>query len=320
MIAASELRAMKSTAILINAARGGVVDEAALVEALESGEIAGAALDVYSAEPLPDGSPLRGVQNLVLTPHLGASTREAQELVAVEIAEGIRAALLEGDLSKALNAPAIGGDDLKYARPLFDLAGKMGQVCGVLGQGGMRRVEISVAGLDEEILRPLSAAAMAGLLTPVVGARNVNYVNALHVAEARDIRVSTVVLPARPDYFQYVELSLETEKGKVSIAGALLGDQLHPRIVLMDGYRLSVRPEGCLIVLRNKDVPGVIGKVGTLLAAHDVNIAEYRQARKTEGGPALAAISVDQPVSSGLLTALRELDDIIEAGAVHFSG
>lgn len=209
---------------------------------------------------------------------------------------------------------------MKYVRPLFDLAGKMGQVCGVLGQGGMRRVEISVAGLDEGILRPLSAAAMTGLLTPVVGARHVNYVNALHVAETRDIEISAVVLPPRPDYSQYLEISLETDKQKICIAGALLGDQLHPRIVLMDGYRLSVRPEGCLIVLRNKDVPGVIGKVGTLLAAHDVNIAEYRQARKTEGGPALAAISVDQVVGIGLLTALRELDEIIEARAVHFEG
>ena len=320
MIAASELRAMKSTAILINTARGGVVDEVALVEALEGGEIAGAALDVYSTEPLPDTSPLRGVPNLVLTPHLGASTNEAQELVATEIAEGVRAALLEGDLSKALNAPAIGGDDLKYVRPLLDLAGKMGQVSGVLGRGGMRRVEISVAGLEEEVLGPLSAAAMAGLLTPVVGARNVNYVNALNVAKARDIRISTVLLPARPDYFQYMEISLETEKQKIRIAGALLGHKLHPRIVLIDGYRLSVRPEGCLLVLRNKDVPGVIGKVGTLLAAHDVNIAEYTQARKTEGGPALAAISVDGSVGSGLLSALREDDDIIEACAVHFSG
>lgn len=320
MIGASELRAMKPRAILINAARGEVVDEAALVQALESGEIAGAALDVYSTEPLPDGSPLRRAPNLVLTPHLGASTREAQELVAAEIAEGVRAALLEGDLSQALNAPAIGGDDLKYVRTLFDLAGKMGHVCGVLGQGGMRRVEISVAGVEEEILRPLSAAAMTGLLTPVVGARNVNYVNALHVAETRDIEISAVVFPPRPDYSQYLELSLETDKQTICIAGALLGDQLHPRIVLMDGYRLSVRPEGCLIVLRNKDVPGVIGKVGTLLAAHDVNIAEYRQARKTEGGPALAAISVDQRVGFDLLTALRELDEIIEACAVHFDG
>lgn len=320
MIAAAELRDMKSTAILINAARGGVVDEAALVTALETGKIAGAALDVYCREPLPDDSPLRAAPNLVLTPHLGAATTEAQKFVAAEIAEGIRAALLEGDLSRALNAPVIGGEDLEHVRPLFSLAGKIGHVSGVLGRGGMRRVHISVAGLDEEILRPLSAAAMAGVLTPVVGGRNVNYVNALHIARTRGIEVSTTLLPVRVDYPQYLELSLETGSRKVSIAGGLLGAQLHPRIVEMDGYQISVKPEGCLIVLRNKDVPGVIGKVGTLLAAHGVNIAEYRQVRKAEGEPALAAISVDESVGYGLITELSADDDIIEARAIHFSG
>lgn len=320
MIAASELKAMKSTAILINAARGGVVDEAALVKALEARKIAGAALDVYCTEPLPDNSPLLTVPNLVLTPHLGAFTTEAQRFVATEIAEGIRTVLLEGDLSRALNAPAIGGEDLEYVRPLFSLARKIGHVSGVLGRGGMRRVHISVGGLDKEILRPLSAAAMAGVLTPVVGRRNVNYVNALHIADTRGIQVSTALLPARVDYPQYLELSLETGRREVSVTGALLGDQLHPRIVGIDGYKMSVRPEGCLIVLRNKDVPGVIGRVGTLLAAHGVNIAEYRQVRKAEGEPALAAISVDEAVGYGLITALSTDDDIIEARAIHFSG
>jgi D-3-phosphoglycerate dehydrogenase len=136
MIGRKELQAMKPTAILINAARGGVVDEDALVEALEAEEIAGAALDVYFTEPLPEGSPLREAPNLVLTPHLGASTAEAQELVASEIAEGVRAALLEGDLSRALNAPAIGGEDLKVLRPLLDLARKIGRIAAVLGLGG----------------------------------------------------------------------------------------------------------------------------------------------------------------------------------------
>ena len=188
MIGEAELKAMKPTAILVNAARGGVVEEAALVTALESGEIAAAALDVFTTEPLPDDSPLRGTKNLLLTPHLGASTIEAQELVANEIAGGVSAALLEGDLSKALNAPAIGGEDLEYLRPLMDLAGRVGRVVGVLGRGGMQRADISVAGLDEDILGPLTAAAMTGVLTPVVGARNVNYVNALHLAEGRASR------------------------------------------------------------------------------------------------------------------------------------
>ena len=136
MIGEAELKAMKSTAILVNTARGGIVDEGALIAALESGEIAAAALDVYETEPLPEDSPLRGIQNLVLTPHLGASTAEAQELVSNEIALGVSAALLEGDLSKALNAPAIGGEELEFLRPLMDLAHKVGRVAGALGLGG----------------------------------------------------------------------------------------------------------------------------------------------------------------------------------------
>ena len=320
MIGEAELKAMKPTAILVNAARGGVVDESALVAALEAGEIAAAALDVYTTEPLAEDSELRGVKNLLLTPHLGASTSEAQELVAREIAQGVRDALLEGDLSKALNAPAIGGEDLEFLRPLMDLAGRVGRVAGVLGRGGMQRVDISVAGLDEEILGPLTAAAMTGVLTPVVGARNVNYVNALHLAEERSIEIATSLQPPRDDYAKFLEIVLQTEDVKLSVAGALLGEQHHPRIVQIDGYALSVYPQGCLIVLRNNDVPGVIGRVGTLLAEHGLNIAEYIQSREAKGGLALAAVSVDGRVSSEVLEALGEDEDISDARAVYFDG
>ena len=318
MIGEAELKAMKSTAILVNTARGGVVDEGALIAALKSGEIAAAALDVYETEPLPEDSPLRGVQNLVLTPHLGASTAEAQELVSNEIALGVSAALLEGDLSKALNAPAIGGEELEFLRPLMDLAHKVGRVAGALGRGGMRKVDISVAGLDDEILSPLTAAAMTGVLTPVLGARNVNYVNALHLATGRGIKLTTTLQPPREDYAKFLEIVLETEEQKVHVAGALLGEQHHPRIVQIDGYELSVKPERCLIVLRNNDVPGVIGRVGTLLAQHGLNIAEYIQSREAEGGLALAAVSVDSKVSPEFLKTLSEDDDILDARAVYF--
>ena len=320
MIGEAELKAMKPTAILVNAARGGVVEETALIAALESGEIAAAALDVYTKEPLPEDSPLRGTQNLLLTPHLGASTVEAQELVANEIAQGVSAALLDGDLSKALNAPAIGGEDLEDLKPLMDLARRVGRVAGVLGRGGMQRADISVAGLDDEILGPLTAAAMTGVLTPVVGARNVNYVNALHLAEGRGIEITTLLQPPRKDYAKFLEIVLETEDQKVRVAGALLGEQHHPRIVQIDGYELSVKPERCLIILRNNDVPGVIGRVGTLLAKHNLNIAEYIQSREAKGGLALAAVSVDGKVSPEILTILSEDEDISDARAVYFDG
>ncbi len=157
---------------------------------------------------------------------------------------------------------------------------------------------------------------MTGMLTPVVGRHNVNYVNALHLAESRNIAVGTGLLSERPDYSEYLEVVLETERQKVRVSGALLGDQLHPRIVQIDGFTLSVKPEGCLVVLRNKDVPGVIGKVGTLLGTHGLNIAEYMQARQDEGGEALAAVTVDGKVGSSILAALREEDEIFDARAV----
>ncbi len=319
MIGRSQFRSMKPTAVLINLARGGVVDEQALVEALEAGEIAGAALDVYNTEPLPEHSPLRDAPNLILTPHLGASTAEAQELVALEIARGIRAALLDGDLSRALNAPAIGGEDFKVLRPLLALAKNVGRVTAVLGWGGMRRVDIALAAETDAILRPLSAAVVTGLLTPVVGGRNVNYVNAFRRAESRDIAIGADIMPIRADYTEYLEVVLETERGKVRVCGALLGDQLHPRIVQIDEFPLSVKPAGCLVVLRNKDVPGVIGKVGTLLGAHGLNIAEYMQARTEKGGEGLAAITVDGKVGPGILAALHDEEEISDARAVFLS-
>jgi D-3-phosphoglycerate dehydrogenase len=182
----------------------------------------------------------------------------------------------------------------------------------------MKCVHISVAGLDEDILGPLTAAAMTGVLTPVLGARNVNYVNALHLAEGRGIEITTTLQPPRVDYAKFLDIVLETEDQKVRVAGALLGEQHHPRIVQIDGYELMVQPEGCLIVLRNNDVPGVIGRVGTLLAEHGLNIAEYIQSREAKGGLALAAVSVDGEVSPEFLATLSEDEDVLDARAVYF--
>jgi D-3-phosphoglycerate dehydrogenase len=180
----------------------------------------------------------------------------------------------------------------------------------------MRRVDIGLAAETDEILHPLSAAVMTGMLTPVVGRRNVNYVNALHLADARNIAIGTRLLGESQEYSEFLEVVLETERQKVRVCGALLGEQLHPRIVQIDEFGLSVKPEGCLVVLRNKDVPGVIGKVGTLLGTHGLNIAEYMQARQSEGGEALAAITVDGKVGSSVLAALHEEDEISDARAV----
>lgn len=317
MIGAEQLEAMKDSAFVINVARGGVVDEDALVAALEKGTIAGAALDVYVSEPLPDGSPLRQAPNLLLTPHLGASTAEAQELVATEIAEGVRDALMAGDLSKALNAPAIGGEALEQVRALLDLAKRIGKIAGWLARGGLRKVDVRVAGAPDAGLKPLTASALAGTLERALGADQVNYVNAHHLAEARRVEVTSSSLSGRSNYTQYVEVIVEAENRNVTVAGALLGEHNHPRIVKIDGFTLSIEPVGTLLVMRNRDVPGVIGAVGQLLAANDLNIAQYAQARISASGDALACAVVDGWVPSELRDELRLLDSVLDLRVVR---
>ena len=185
---------MKPTAVIVNAARGGVVREDALVRALKDKRIAGAALDVFEQEPLPADHPLRSLDNVVLTPHLGASTAEAQQNVAVEIAEAVRAALVDGDLSRAVNAPGLGGDEMRRLRPLLDLAERLGILAAALAEGGIARVEVRYAGSAANGLRLLTATAVAGALSRVVGEGAVNTVNALHVASAHGIRVDQIQL------------------------------------------------------------------------------------------------------------------------------
>lgn len=316
LIGREELARMKAGAFVVNAARGGVVDEEALAEALAEGRIAGAALDVYDREPLPEDSPLRGCPNVLLTPHLGASTAEAQELVAEEIARAVRDALVDGDLSRAVNAPAIGGEELRRLRPLLLLGEGMGRVALALSDGGASAVEIRCGGPGAESLRPLSAAVLKGLLSHVLGSEQVNFVNALHLAQARGIRVTTSHTEPRHGYGEFLEVVLEADRRGVRVAGALLGEQHHPRIVEIDGYELSVLPQGTLLVLRNLDVPGVIGKVGTLLGEAGLNIGEYYQSRLSAGGEALAAVSVDGPVGEDVVRLLAEIPEITSARAV----
>lgn len=309
LIGADELRRMKPSAYLVNVARGGIVDEAALAAALSAGEIAGAALDVYSQEPLEADSPLREAPGLVLTPHLGASTSEAQELVATEIAEAVLGALLEGDLSRAVNAPAIGGEALRRLRPLLELAEKIGRLGFALAPGPVLAVEVRYAGESADATKPLSAALLRGLLAGIVGRNDVNFVNALHLAKVRGIHVTSAVATRDPDYPELVELVLQAEGGVVEVAGTLLGER-HPRIVRIDDYLIDLVPEGTMIVMHNRDVPGVIGKVGTLLGSLRLNIAGYHQSRLSPGGRALAAVSVDGEVTPRVIAALRELPEV----------
>jgi D-3-phosphoglycerate dehydrogenase len=316
MIGAPQLALMRRGAYLVNAARGGVVDEAALARALERGELGGAALDVFEEEPLPAEHPLRRLPNVVLTPHLGAATAEAQLNVAVEIAQAVRDALVDGDHSRAVNAPALGGEEMRRIRPLLELAERLGRLLATLVDGPIRSLEVRYAGVSEEVvLRPIAAWTLVGLLESAVGRGQINHVNALHLAAARGIDVQRVRRSARDDYAEYLEARVAARRERL-VAGALLGAG-HPRIVRIEEHDVSVLPEGTLLVVRNRDVPGVIGRVGTILGDAGINIAEYYQARQEEGGEALAAIRVDGHVPGELLAALRQLRDIMDVRQVQ---
>ncbi len=318
IIGTEALAKMKKGAFLVNVARGGVVDEAALAKALESKHLAGAALDVYVNEPLEKESPLLKAPNILLTPHLGASTSEAQDLVASEIAEGVRKALADGDLTTALNAPAIGGEALRALMPLLELGKALGALGCALAPGGVQAVEIRYSGESDQALKPLTAYVLMGLLAQVLGSDQVNFVSAGHLASQRGIKVARTQLTQTSDYTEHVELVLQAEKGELRLAGALLGDA-HPRVVQIEDYRVSILPSGTLIVLKNKDVPGVIGRVGTLLGQHSINIAEYQQGRRSKGGQALAAITVDGEVGEPVRQALLGLPEVSSAVVVRLA-
>jgi D-3-phosphoglycerate dehydrogenase / 2-oxoglutarate reductase len=311
LISDAQLAMMKRSAVLVNAARGGIVDEGALHRALAAKQIAGAALDVYEQEPLPADHPLRALPNVVLTPHLGASTEEAQQNVAIEIAEAVRDALLHGDLSRAVNAPAVGGEAMRRLRPLLDLAERLGVLAAALAAGPVDSVEVRYAGTADEALRPLAATALVGVLRAVAGQGEVNFVNALHVAQSRGIHVVRTRLDPTRDYAEYVELRLGSRGTETKVGGALLAEA-HLRIVLIGPYVVSIDPRGSLLVLRNRDVPGVIGRVGTLLGDAGINIAEYQQSRLEAGGDALAVVRIDSRLRPEIAAKLRAMPEVID--------
>jgi D-3-phosphoglycerate dehydrogenase / 2-oxoglutarate reductase len=316
MIGAPELARLGPRAVVANLARGGIIVESALVDALRAGRIAAAAVDVFAREPLAADHPLRHAPNVLLTPHLGASTAEAQLNVAVEVCTAVRDALVTGDLSMALNAAGVGGGDWGKMRPLLTLADRLGRLGRVLIPSGITAMEVRYSGPREEAPRPLLLAALQGALRNVVDRRAINMVNAQHVAAERGIETAWTHVSGHGDLGEEIELRLEGGDRGVRVGGSLLAET-HPRITRIGAFRVDVAPRGTLVVLRNRDVPGVIGRVGTLLGEAGVNIAEYHQARLQAGGEALAAISVDTPVAPDVLERLGHLPELLDARQVE---
>jgi D-3-phosphoglycerate dehydrogenase / 2-oxoglutarate reductase len=310
LINAERLKLMKPTAVLINTARGDLVDESALADAVRTGQIAGAAVDVFAVEPLPADSPLRKLDRLILTPHLAASTAEAQERVSIETCAGVRDALLQGDLSFAINVAGISGSALRRLGPLLDLSRRLGRLALALAPGPTKAIEVALGRDDETAARPVLMSALEGLLS-AMGVDPVSLVNAQLIAEERGIRHARTTAAPEPGFETTVSVTLETREGRVRVAGALVGDS-HGRVIRIDDYEVDVAPEGWMLVIRNRDVPGVIGNVGTLLGGAGINIGSYHQARlAVPGTEALAAITVDQALPEAVLRALERVPDVL---------
>ena len=317
LINAERLKLMKPTAVLVNTARGELVDEAALAEAVRDKRIGGAAIDVFAVEPLPADAPLRKLERVILTPHLAASTAEAQERVSVEICGAVRDALLVGDLSFAINVPGISGDLLRRLGPLLDLTRRLGRLAMALVDGPVKAVEVDYGGKDDAAPRPVLMAAVEGLLSGM-SVEPVSLVNALLIAEERGIRHARRTGAPEPGFETTVGVTLEAARGRARVAGTVMGNE-HGRVIRIDDYQVDVAPEGWMLVIRNRDVPGVIGRVGTLLGGAGINIGSYHQARVAfPGHDALAAITVDQPLTNGVLDALAKLSDIALVRLVNF--
>jgi len=315
LLDAGRLARLQPHAVIVNAARGGILDEEALAAALLEGRLAGAALDVYEAEPLPEEHPLRAAPNLVLTPHLGAATVDAQREVAIEIAAVVRAALLEHDYSHAVNMPPYAPGDRDRLRPVLDLAERLGLVLGEVIQGSANEVSVRYGGEVQRGLRLIASSVLIGLWKVRLDA-SPNLINALTLARERGIAVSRARVGEVTGYRGMLEVSARSAdevhvvRGGVEMDGGL-------RLLRVDGYPVEVEPRGYLLIFRNRDEPGVVGEVGTRLGAAGVNIAEFHQARSPTGGDSLAVLSLDERPSRELLDDLRSLPAILFARGVR---
>jgi D-3-phosphoglycerate dehydrogenase len=300
---------------IINCARGGLIDESALAVALRDRHVAAAALDVFEVEPLPEDSPLRNAPNLILTPHLGASTAEAQEGVGIEIAQSIRAALLEGTIRNAVNMPSLDAKTLSIIGPHLRFGEKLGRFLSQVAPRRVDELKINYSGKVNELdTGPITRAVLKGFLQNAGGA-DINEVNAPAFAESLGLKITETRLSALGDYTDLLELSADAEGKTVSVGGAFFGAT--PRIVSVNSRPVEARPHGVILVLENTDRPGIVGRIGTLLGEHNVNIATMSLSRNQAGGTALTVLNLDNAPTEQLLKIIRDSEDIQSAQVVQ---
>ncbi|OIP44455.1 MAG: phosphoglycerate dehydrogenase [Deltaproteobacteria bacterium CG23_combo_of_CG06-09_8_20_14_all_60_8] len=316
-ISTEQFAAMKKDAMFIDCARGGVVDEAALYVALTTGEIAGAGLDVFAVEPTTKDTPLLSLDNFICTPHLGASTTEAQENVAVAIAKQMAEYLLHGTVINAVNVPSVSAEVLSKVGPYITLAEMLGSFHMQIAKGGVREVNIEFNGdLAELPTSPITVAFLKGLFTPILKDA-VNFVNAPLIAKERGIRVVESKTSQVDDFTNLLSIRVKTTEGENVLAGTVFGRH-EPRLVRLNAFRLEASPVGPMLFVYNQDVPGVIGNLGVTLGKAGVNISRMTVGREPDQQRNIILLNTDTLISRELLTKVLELDEIDAAMALEF--
>ncbi|TNE58776.1 MAG: phosphoglycerate dehydrogenase [Alphaproteobacteria bacterium] len=306
---------MKPGVFIINCARGGLVVESALKLALESGHVAGAALDVFEKEPATEND-LFGVENLVATPHLGASTEEAQENVALQVAEQMSDFLLTGAVSNAINMPSVSAEEGPILKPYIDLVEKLGLFGGQIAETGINEIRIEYEGAVAELnTKPLTAAAIVGALKPSL--QDINMVSAPTLAKNRGIQVSETKRTQQGVYESYVRITLVTQRQERSVAGTIFSDG-KARLIQVKGINVEGEFGDHILYVENNDTPGFIGKLGTLMGDKDINIATFNLGRSEAGGQALALVEVDSDIDAEFLAQVQALPQVVVAKALKF--
>ncbi len=306
---------MKDGVRIINCARGGIVNEKDLYEALESGKVAGAGLDVFENEP-PGDNPLVRHERVVCTPHLGASTHEAQENVALAIAEQVVDYLVHGIIRHAVNFPSIPQDQIPVLKPYIDLAERMGIFASHLLEGGITEITVEYRGEVSNLNNaPITIAAIKGILTPLLQ-ETVNFVNAPLIARERGIDIKETKAKEAGDYSNLVTLRVKTSTGELNVSGTLFSRK-SPRIVQIDKFPVEIIPDGIMLMIYNHDRPGVIGNIGTLLGKNNINIGRMHFGRESEGGLAISVVNVDSEIPETLLEEIKALPNIISARLIN---
>lgn len=303
---------MKPGVRIINCSRGGIVDEEALLEALKEGKVAGAALDVFETEPPPPDFALAKLPNVICTPHLGASTEEAQANVSVAICEQILEYLLYGTIMNAVNAPSVSRETLAQLKPYLTLAEALGSFQAQITEGAISNVSVAYIGEVSKLdTKPLTHSILKGLLTPMMG-DEVNYVNAPAMAALRGITVSEEKIAATEDFTTLIRLTVRAGMEENVVAGTIFG-KYEPRIVKINKFRLEAIPEGHMLFIYNTDRPGVIGAIGTTIGSHDINIARMTVGQEKERGQNIILLTTDTPVTPECLQAVRNLEHVAQA-------